>query len=564
MRLLNTTSYTLEDVAIETCPKYAILSHTWEDEEILYVDIQQPFQTWNRKRGAKKIIGFCELSRQEGCNWVWIDTCNIDKSSSSELSEAINSMFLYYQRAYVCYVYLSDVYEREPVDELTLYASLERSKWFTRGWTLQELLAPPSVEFYNHDWLEIGSKFDLVDHISSITGIDSDALLHRRPLQEFPVAVRMSWASMRDTTRLEDMAYCLLGIFQINMPLLYGEGQRAFQRLQEEILKSTQDYSVLAWQPNNEEGSILAPSPWGFYSTGSKIELTPRKYAEQAGGDSTMEDPSTVLARGVRLALPVLERTENKITVFLHCSYSTGPTRMYVLVDLQFVPECGNYRRCPSGLTFTEDYQQLSSIKPTVIYCDAQVAPWPETSRQFPQSLMLLAPNGAYLSLMIDDDSFTAFCGIYVCYSEHSNDDQTLLLYLGSNPQGGWWCSVDLWEFWDMNHVELLDALEPNYIVSKYESQLNSTLDLADNATIQFSIERQAHRWTRNQNSRFDLPRDKFENARRAHEHYLAQMTTSGGLSQLRLCALCKYHLKGRSVTRDFLVAPAPIKPIRL
>jgi hypothetical protein len=185
----------------------------------------------NKKAGYSKIRGCCKAAAADGFEYVWIDTCCIDKTSSSELSEAINSMYKWYQEAEVCYVYLADVFP----DIST--SSFAKSRWFTRGWTLQELIAPSSVIFFDAHWRDIGTKASLVKPIAEITGIHIDALSNGR-VSRFSVAQRMSWASRRETTREEDIAYCLLGIFSINMPLLYGEGQKAFLRLQEEIMKN--------------------------------------------------------------------------------------------------------------------------------------------------------------------------------------------------------------------------------------------------------------------------------------------------------------------------------------
>jgi hypothetical protein len=165
--------------------------------------------------------------------------CCIDKGSSAELSEAINSMFRWYERAVVCYVYLSDIHSTEASD-------INTAKWFRRGWTLQELLAPATVRFYTASWNFIGTKLDLISTITSVTGIDADTL-RGADLDHISIAKKMSWAATRETTRVEDGAYCLLGIFDVNMPLLYGEAERAFQRLQEEILKVSNDQSLFAW-----------------------------------------------------------------------------------------------------------------------------------------------------------------------------------------------------------------------------------------------------------------------------------------------------------------------------
>ncbi|OIW27820.1 hypothetical protein CONLIGDRAFT_551906, partial [Coniochaeta ligniaria NRRL 30616] len=174
---------------------------------------------------------------RDGLAYVWIDTICIDKSSSAELSEAINSMFKWYRNAAICYAYLSDVPQ----------VRLEYSRWFTRGWTLQEMIAPQELRFYDANWDALGTKSDLLDRLCDITGVDTTALRGGN-LRFFSVARKMSWASRRQTTREEDIAYCLLGIFDISMPLLYGEGSKAFIRLQEQIIKEYDDESLFAWR----------------------------------------------------------------------------------------------------------------------------------------------------------------------------------------------------------------------------------------------------------------------------------------------------------------------------
>ena len=157
--------------------------------------------------------------------YAWVDTCCIDKSSSAELSESINSMFKWYRQATTCYAYLEDVDTHDPADFKSPDSSLSKSRWFRRGWTLQELVAPRNVTFYNAKWEKIGDKKDHVLELEAITGIDPDVLGGKAP-QAVPIAWRMSWAADRETTRIEDVAYSLLGIFDINMPLLYGEGPK--------------------------------------------------------------------------------------------------------------------------------------------------------------------------------------------------------------------------------------------------------------------------------------------------------------------------------------------------
>jgi hypothetical protein len=171
-------------------------------------------------------------------------SCCIDKTSSAELTEAINAMFRWYKNAVVCYVYLSDVAWN--TDEAIMTEMLRHSRWFTRGWTLQELIAPHCIEFYSRDWRKLATKAELCNLLSSITGIDVP-IFKGADLADISIARRMSWASHRKTTRIEDIAYCLLGIFDINLPLIYGEGTKAFRRLQEAIMGTTHDQSLFAW-----------------------------------------------------------------------------------------------------------------------------------------------------------------------------------------------------------------------------------------------------------------------------------------------------------------------------
>ncbi|KAM6521734.1 hypothetical protein FALCPG4_011440 [Fusarium falciforme] len=221
-------------------------------------------------KGFAKLEGCCARAAQDDLEWVWIDTCCIDKSSSAELSEAIDSMYRWYQNADVCFVYLSGVPPLDPFLDKHLF---QKARWFTRGWCLQELLAPREVEFYAENWTELGTKWSLQQFISDITSIPAAVLLQQKQLGEFTVAERMSWASKRDTTREEDMAYCLLGIFDINIPLLYGEGRRAFLRLQEEIMKREVDYSIFLWRSTviHSTTGLLCDSPHYFPTGGVPI-----------------------------------------------------------------------------------------------------------------------------------------------------------------------------------------------------------------------------------------------------------------------------------------------------
>ncbi|MDI1487044.1 MAG: hypothetical protein OHK93_006307 [Ramalina farinacea] len=252
-------------------PKYAILSHRWGHKEVSFQEMEQ-----NRApdgSGKDKIKACCLQAVHDGFEWVWIDTCCIDKKSSAELTEAINSMFNWYRKAVICYVHLSDVTSRDEEESLRQF---DRSKWFTRGWTLQELLAPQHCLFFNAMWEPMGTVKDFSSRIAEITNIEERFLKDKPPLRYLSVAQRMSWAATRVTTRIEDEAYCLLGIFDINMPLLYGEGGRAFRRLQLEIIKESSDESIFAWgldvahptmkavRYKRHETSVLAASPRNF------------------------------------------------------------------------------------------------------------------------------------------------------------------------------------------------------------------------------------------------------------------------------------------------------------
>ncbi|KAI0383489.1 HET-domain-containing protein [Hypomontagnella monticulosa] len=247
MWLLNTENGNLEEFFGAAIPsEYAVLSHRWGDEEVSFRDwlSRSSRPELCSKSGFRKIKHCCEVAKSEGIKWVWIDTCCIDKTSSQDLSEAINSMFQWYQNSTVCYAYLED-YTRKTLDAV----KLGRSEWFFRGWTLQELIAPKKVDFYNKNWRKFGTKTDedMCKAIEEITKIDAKFLCGS-DLESASIAKKMSWASKRETSRIEDEAYCLLGIFDINMPLLYGEGHKAFKRLQEGILKTyPEDHSLYAW-----------------------------------------------------------------------------------------------------------------------------------------------------------------------------------------------------------------------------------------------------------------------------------------------------------------------------
>lgn len=295
MRLINTDNLILEEYPGDYSGRYAILSHTWEDGEISCQEMQIATQDdghhgWviKQKPGYRKILEFARVAAADGFDYIWVDTCCIDKTSSAELSESINCMFRWYSKATRCYVYLADVPNggmkdlRDALKRRIIYDSdsdprwskhqyhtlawpsrgaidhpFYQSRWWTRGWTLQELIAPIDLIFYCSDWTPGLTKSDMLYILYRITGIP-ESVLETGDCSFVSVADRMRWASARTTTRIEDMAYCLLGIFDVNMPMLYGESDKAFLRLQEEICKVSDDQSIFAWRqksPGSQESS---------------------------------------------------------------------------------------------------------------------------------------------------------------------------------------------------------------------------------------------------------------------------------------------------------------------
>jgi hypothetical protein len=380
----------------QTTPEYAILSHRWSDGEVSFKEIQDPTRDVEEKRGYKKVEQFCNKAKENKIRYVWVDTCCIDKDSSAELSQSINSIFEWYKDARECYVYLADVSDqsdselRKELNELELekkrlekerleqkeeedewdeeeeeeeeldhereeenekleklekkleslkaekkmlkrllknrassrrseeilpknyQVDFEKSEWFTRGWTLQELIAPRKITFYDRNWNPIGSKEDHCKLISRITGINPEFLrLNKTPggedferdIRTASISARMSWASGRETTREEDVAYSLLGIFGVSMPALYGEGgHQAFIRLQEEIIKKSDDQTILAWSRDSKGdlnlgfSGALASEPADFASCGHFI---PDDLGDGWG-------PFTMTNQGLQIELPLI------------------------------------------------------------------------------------------------------------------------------------------------------------------------------------------------------------------------------------------------------------------
>lgn len=234
----------------ELGPKgYAILSHCWGDpkEEQSFQDTRAlEIHNDPRAHATDKIKNFCILAESLGYDWGWSDTCCIDKTSSLDLSEAINSMFGYYSLAALCIVFLRDVPDDCDMDKDK--SEFRESRWHKRGWILQELIAPKNLEFYSENWKKLSTKAEKAKVLEEITRIPEDVLVGRKEVTEISVADRISWAAYRKTSKEEDEAYCLLGILKVGTVYTsYGEGRHAFYRLQNELIKRSTDTSLFAW-----------------------------------------------------------------------------------------------------------------------------------------------------------------------------------------------------------------------------------------------------------------------------------------------------------------------------
>jgi len=358
MRLINIDTMKMVEFYGSQVPEYLILSHTWEATgEISFQDYlwlsnhdeavslgilddmtpeqrhraQAKAQSVRLSSGFRKIDLFATLARDTRTDWttippgyqalqssilntshIWVDTVCVNKESSAGLGEAINSMFVWYQSAATYFAYLGDCGGE---------ANLAEARWFTRGWTLQELLAPKEVILLSASWAVMGTRTSLSGTISTIARIQPEYLLGRDHIWTATVAHRMSWAANRHTTREEDTAYCLLGLFGINMPLLYGEGGRAFIRLQEEIIRHSNDHTIFCWSwpvSHNldsypEWSGCLAPQPSVFADSGHYQQGYPDE--DDTGGESREFQLTNA---GLRMNAVVLEclRETYKLLVF--------------------------------------------------------------------------------------------------------------------------------------------------------------------------------------------------------------------------------------------------------
>jgi hypothetical protein len=352
MRLLNTETLQLtNDSAHPATHKFAILSHRWQQPEITFAELNRDADYLKKQTlqtpSAKKIRQACDVARKRNppLEWIWIDTCCIDKSNAVEEARCINSMYEWYAKAAVCITFLHDV------DSLS--ADQQRSEWFDRGWCLQELLAPRYMEFFGRNWNFIGVKHQLANEITHWTGIEGKYLTGQADIRTASVAARMSWMAGRTTTFVEDIAYSMLGLLGVYMAPQYGEGVNAFLRLQKTLLENSTDESLFAWTiPQHglqcyrslgssvawapREWGLLAPSPDCFANSGDVV-VDPAKVVTRPYGGYRLS------ARGVIIHTPLkghtdvmnfLGRPRSEIVLILNCWGGTGPRAPTLHVEL--------------------------------------------------------------------------------------------------------------------------------------------------------------------------------------------------------------------------------------
>ena len=356
MHLLKVSLNSSGDLAIELFEvfdeqvDYAILSHRWghAKDEVSYIDMQNGLA--RQKKAFQKVEACCWQVLQDGFEYVWIDTCCIDKSSSAELSEAINSMYEYYKRSSICYAYLEDVDSGEDIwsDDSTFRSS----QWFTRGWTLQEMVAPSNVTFFAKDWNVVGQKRTLSKLLYEITNVMEDVLLHREDLGDVCVSQKMYWASNRRTTRIEDRAYSLIGFFNLSLPIIYGEGKRAFKRLQEEIIRTYFDHTIFAWELKNACSGLLADSPDAFAES-ANVKLLPLLYYNKLFGLKDENYNYTVTNLGLEIQLPYgdITRHVGVKTAFLAATEAQASSCIPIFLRQDYTKPAHHFFRTKTSTT---------------------------------------------------------------------------------------------------------------------------------------------------------------------------------------------------------------------
>ncbi len=412
MRLLDTSTGRFVSFDDPRDVRYAILSHVWAKkgqlnyvpeqtyQDILAIMASEPPGADIRSKLSRKIEKACEVAREHGFGFIWVDSCCINKASSAELSEAINSMFQWYSLAKVCYAFLYDVDDEKNPEAVGSH--FRGSRWFKRGWTLQELIAPQEVLFLSKEWALIGTKHSLSIAIWHASGIDPLVLKHERPLASVCVAERMSWAAPRETSKVEDAAYSLIGIFDVNMTPKYGEGTYSFVRLQRTILKRDPDQSLFTWGNciplrqlslarlprlqhselmSQPEPYLLAPHPSNFRDVprsrdASHITSITRDQLAQRLGRKVRNPEYIPTSDGIRTTFPIvryrLDSGGELALALLSCQDGAGDLMalvlrlsqpassdapMFVGALLGAVPEAGI-------VSLSRDYFRLVSLSP--------------------------------------------------------------------------------------------------------------------------------------------------------------------------------------------------------
>ena len=301
---------------------------------------------FSNKKGRNKIKNFCKVASLANCLYGWVDTCCINKGSSSELNEAINSMYQWYQGSKICIIYLEDVPQKQLTD----------SAWFDRGWTLQELISPKAVTFFDYGWNIIGTKTELIADLSRKTRIPEGILSHATKLSTCSIAQRMSWAANRVTTRVEDRAYSLMGLFDINMPMIYGEREKAFLRLQKHIIHKSKDESIFAWAtefPGNTSTypGLFAPSPLAYASCSDIVQTQGSRGFSESNGELSMR-------------LRVLPYSSETYCAVLNCTDRAYPDRKaFILIGRTSTKDeyvrVADAKHGGRGLIESDDWTQL-------------------------------------------------------------------------------------------------------------------------------------------------------------------------------------------------------------
>lgn len=421
MWLLNNTTLKLELYVEERSrPYYVILSHTWGDGEVSFQEIQRLTDDIRARKGFKKIVQFCEQAKYDGFEYVWIDTCCIDKTNSVDLSEAINSMYRWYRNAVECFVHLADV------NTSTNGLEFEARRWFTRGWKLQELIAPPSIVFYDSQWIEIGTKQSLCKSISKITSIPVRVLLDQS-FKDCSIAQKMCWASRRETTRLEDFAYCLLGIFGISMPLIYGENEKAFERLQLEIIKTSNDQSLFAWKGVGDDGNrrgAFAKSPKEFASCGDIWRIH-----DIWPIDNQLSPPYSMTNLGLEISLPMEERLGDHyhpgIKVgFLNCVRLKDDTCITIGIILEREYRSKLWNRCYPKELYENGFpaRLLNQANRRLLF-----------GRGFPTEITKLLGQAAVKLLICSPQLKLSSWSNYVMFSRHNSTNEIIIRTSGLN-----------------------------------------------------------------------------------------------------------------------------------